>query len=205
MGGPQAYREDAQLFAEAVAGLGDIRLRPEVSVQEAPAPTRIAPYALALSAEVHLIPASWTGPPPAGHDAADPVATGRFIVLHDPSGPEAWEGTWRIVSYARATMEAELASEPLLGEVGWSWLTETMDAAGVPRHAIAGTVTRVVSQSFAALADRPDSIELEVRASWTPRGDDLVDQLHAWTEVLCTIGGLPPLPSDVAVLPRPRR
>ena len=31
-------------------------------------------------------------------------------------------------------------------------------------------MTRVVSQSFAGLADRPASVEMEVRASWTPLG-----------------------------------
>lgn len=181
------------MFAEAVRGLGEVRLRPEVTVTEAPAPTRVAPYALALSAEVTL-----TG-------VDEPLASGRFVVLHDPSMPEAWGGSWRIVSFARARMEPELAADPMLGEVGWSWLTDALDSVPVARDALAGTVTRVVSDSYGTLADRAPSIDLEIRASWTPTGADLEAQLAAWSEVLCTIGGLPPLPSGVTALPRPRR
>ncbi len=189
-----AYRDESRLFAEAVRGLGELRVRPEVTVTEVPAPTRIAPHALALTAEVIPSPDE------------EPLASGRFVVLHDPAAPEAWEGgTWRIVSYARAQMEPELASDPMLGEVGWSWLIESLTQAGVSAEALGGTVTRVVSESFASLAHRDPSIELELRASWTPTGEDLADQLRAWVDLLCTIGGLPPLPSGVAALPGRRR
>ena len=92
------------------------------------------------------------------------------MLLHDPSAPEPWGGQWRAVTFARAELEPEVATDPLLGEVGWSWLIDALETRGVGYVAEAGTVTRVVSQSFAGLADRPASVEMEVRASWTPLG-----------------------------------
>ena len=62
-----------------------------------------------------------------------------------------------------------------------------------------------MSESFAALADRPASVEMEVRASWTPLGPDMADHLEAWADLLCTVAGLPPLPEGVTALPHRRR
>ena len=42
-----------------------------------------------------------------------------------------------------------------------------------------------------------------MRASWTPLGD-LGEHLEAWATLLCTVGGLPPLPDGVAPLARRR-
>ena len=53
-------------------------------------------------------------------------------------------------------------------------------------------MTRVVSESFAGLADREASVEMEIRASWTPVGGDVADHLRAWADMLCTIAGIPP-------------
>jgi hypothetical protein len=186
-GGPSAE------FTQALADLRAARLRPEVRLTEVPAPQRIAPYAVALTAEVL-----------GAHDD-DELASGRFVLLHDPAGPEPWEGVWRAVTFARAELEPELATDPLLGEVGWSWLVDALANRGVGYVAEAGTVTRVVSQSFAGLSDRPASVEMEVRASWTPLGPEVGDHLLAWSDLLCTIAGLPPLPEGVVALPGPRR
>lgn len=179
-------------FSRALDALRGVRLRSEVRLTEVPAPGRIAPYAVALTGDV------------VGRDDED-LASGRFVLLHDPSAPEPWGGQWRAVTFARAELEPEFASDPLLGEVGWSWLTDALDDAGVSYTNEAGTVTRVVSESFAGLADRPATVEIEVRASWTPLGDAVAAHLRAWTDVLCTIAGLPPLPEGVVALPGPRR
>jgi hypothetical protein len=135
----------------------------------------------------------------------DELASGRFILLFDPSAPEPWNGEWRIVTFARAELEAEFASEPLLGQVGWSWLTDALDVRGVDYTAEAGTVTRVVSESFGGLSDKDASVEMELRASWSPVGGDIGEHLLAWSDLLCTIAGLPPLPEGVIALPGPRR
>ena len=56
------------------------------------------------------------------------VATGRLVLLHDPAGQDAWDGTLRLVTYVTAELEPELASDPLLPAVGWSWLTDALAA-----------------------------------------------------------------------------
>ena len=183
-------------FAQALRDLRAARLRPEIRLTEVPAPTRIAPNALAMSAEVVT----------AGvRDEGDELASGRFVLLHDPSAPEPWDGVWRAVTFARAVFDPELANDPMLGAVGWSWLTEALGNHNAAYLAEAGTVTRVVSESFAGLADRGATVEMEIRASWTPTGPNVAAHLQAWAELLCTIAGLPPLPEGVVALPRQRR
>jgi len=180
-------------FARAIAELREVRLRPEVRLTEVPAPQRIAPYAVALSAEV-VAPGD-----------GEELSSGRFVLLHDPSCPEPWEGAWRAVTFSRAELEPEMAGDPALGEVGWAWLVEALEEHGLDFGAEAGTVTRVVSERFGGLAERDPSVEMEVRASWTPLDGRLGDHLLAWSQLLCTIAGLPPLPEGVVALPGPRR
>jgi Protein of unknown function (DUF3000) len=182
-------------FRVAVEQLRSARLRPEVLCEEMPAPQRIAPFASALSADVTV----------AGED----VATGRIVLLHDPAGNDAWEGTFRCVAYARAEIEPEMANDPLLAEVGWSWLVEALAAHGAAYLAPSGTVTKVSSESFGSMADEGASAQLEIRASWTPVGidgvsPDLGPHAEAWGELMCTASGLPPVPEGVAPMPSRR-
>ena len=144
-------------FARALADLREARMRPEVRITEVPAPQRIAPYAVALTAEV------------VGAGGDEELSSGRFVLLHDPSCPEPWEGAWRAVTFARAELEP------------------------------------VVSERFGGLADRVTTVELEVRASWTPLDARLGEHLLAWSDLLCQVAGLPPLPDGVVALPGPRR
>jgi hypothetical protein len=188
--------ESTAEFAQALRDLRNARLRSEVRVTEVPAPSRIAPHAVALSAEVVTTGARQEG---------DELASGRFVLLYDPSAPEPWDGVWRAVTFARAALEPELANDPLLGGVGWAWLTEALGNHEATYTAEGGTITRVVSESFAGLKDRSATVEMEIRASWTPTGTDLGVHLQAWAELLCTIAGLPPLPEGVVALPRQRR
>jgi hypothetical protein len=171
--------------------------RPEVLVEEMPAPQRIAPHAAALSADVTV-------------DDVD-VATGRLILLHDPDGNDAWgtvrglPGMFRLVAYARADIDVEHISDPLLGEVGWSWLLDALSAHGAEHVAAAGTVTRVATESYGGMADEDGTAQIEIRASWTPvrpkSGDlDIGPHTEAWGELLCTAAGLPPVPDGVTVI-----
>lgn len=176
-------------FAQAAARLLDVRLRPEVVIEEVPPPRRIAPFAAAVTADVVVQQVEH--------------ASGRFVLLHDPAAPPAWGGTFRVVTFVRASLEPELAADPMLGDVGWTWLQESLAHTGAEVTAAGGTVTRIVSESFGSLEDRPRSVELEVRASWTPL-DDLAAHVQAWGALLCTVAGLPPLPEGVAPL-RARR
>jgi len=173
------------------------RLRPEIFCEEMPAPQRIAPWASALSADVTV-------------DDTD-LGTGRIILLHDPAGNDAWDGTFRCVAYARAEIDLELITDPMLAMVGWSWLTEALDAHGAAYVAVSGTVTRVATESFGGMADEDASAQLEIRASWTPVADpdgdgplDLEPHVEAWGELLCTAVGLPPVPEGVATMPSRR-
>ena len=190
MGMQTLKRDDAEHFADVVDAVKAARVRPELSLTEVPPPRRIATQAVAFSAEVV---------DPRDDDAV--LGTGRFVLLHDPAGPEAWHGTWRVVTFARAELESEMATDPALGAVGWSWLVESLKDAGATYTAEAGTVTRVVNESFAGLAERPSSVELEVRASWTPDGNDIAAHLQGWATLMCTVAGLPPLPEGVSALP----
>ena len=182
--------EDAADFRLAVASLRDLRVRSEVRIEEAPAPQRLAPFALALSAEVIV--------------DDEELGTGRLVVLHDPQGQEAWEGTFRMVAFVKATLETEMAADPVLTQVGWSWLEEALDAHGARHRALSGTVTRVTSESFGGLSDRPVEGQIELRASWSPLSPDLSRHALAWADVLTQAAGLMPLPAGVAQLPRPR-
>ncbi len=176
-------------FRRAVAQLQAARFRPELFVEQMPAPQRIAPHASALSADVTV-------------DGED-VGSGRMVVLHDPAGNDAWEGTFRCVVYARAEIDPELVTDPLLAEVGWSWLVEALDAHGATYAAPSGSVTCVSSESFGGMADEPATAQLEIRASWSPSGD-LTPHVEAWGELLCTAVGLPPVPEGIAVMPSRR-
>jgi hypothetical protein len=191
---PSALPEE---FRVAVAQMRAARLRPEVFREEMPAPQRIAPYAAALSADVTI-------------DGED-VGTGRIVLLHDPAGNDAWAGTFRCVAYARAEIDPEMANDPLLAEVGWSWLREALAAHGASYVAPSGTVTKVSSESFGGMADEEPSAQLEIRASWTPVADlatgaplNLGPHAEAWGELLCTASGLPPVPDGVATMPSRR-
>ncbi|NYJ00033.1 hypothetical protein HNR19_000731 [Nocardioides thalensis] len=178
-------------FAAAVASLREAVLRPEVYCEEMPAPQRIAPHATALSADVTV-------------DGED-VATGRIVVLHDPAGNAAWDGTFRCVAYCRAEIEGDLATDPLLTDVGWTWLTDALEAHGAEYGAISGTVTRVQTESYGSMSDDGGSAQLEIRASWTPHDvPDLARHVEAWGELLCTAGGMEPVPDGVAVMPSRR-
>lgn len=176
-------------FERAVSQLRGARFRPEVLAEEMPAPQRIAPYASAISADVTV-------------DGED-VGTGRIVVLHDPAGNDTWDGTFRCVAYARADIDPELVTDPLLAEVGWTWLTEALEAHGAEYGAPSGTVTSVSSESFGGMATEPGTAQIEIRASWTPVGD-LTAHIEAWGELLCTAAGLPPVPEGVATMPSRR-
>ncbi len=183
-------------FRRACESLRAVRLRPEVVLDEAPAPQRLAPWAVALTGDVVADPTD---------DTSEELASGRFVLLHDPAGHETWNGTFRVVTFVRATVEPEVAADPMLSSVGWSWLMESLEGHGAAYTAPSGTVTRVASESFGAMADREPTAEVEIRASWTAVDSRLGPHLEAWADLLATTVGLPPLAPGVIALPRLRR
>jgi len=156
--------------------------RDGIRVVEVGSPQKVAPYSLAIEAEV----------PRRGRD----IASGRLIVLHDPAGNDGWQGEYRCVSYAEADVDTAMATDPLLVDVGWAWLTDALRRAGCSCTAESGTVTTINGRSFGGLADQPDRAEIEIRCSWTPLFDgppDLRPHLEAWQDLLCLVAGLPPV------------
>ena len=182
--------EGPEEFRRALAALRSATPRTEVVLSETPAPTRLAPHAAALTADVLV--------------DDEELATGRLVLLHDPAGHEAWQGTFRLVTYVRAELEPEIAADPLLPGVGWAWLTEALASHGADATAASGTVTRVISESFGAMASEPGSAQIEIRASWTPLDTAYGAHLLAWCDLLCTTAGLPPMAPGVTSLPTRR-
>ena len=174
-----------QEFTAALLSLRGHTWRPEVHLEEVPPPTRIAPWALALTAEINPT-----------DDPDDMLANGRFVVLHDPEGQDAWNGTFRVVVLMRAQLEHEMGADPLLGEVGWTWLTDSLRDAGAEYHSLSGTVTRVLSETFGGLEVRGQEVEIEIRASWSPTTPAMGEHLRAWVAATAWAGGLPPLPAN---------
>jgi hypothetical protein len=180
-------------FAKAAAAFlagRDAQAGPGFVFEDVPAPKRLAPYASALAATVQ-------------RDGAD-VAWGRLVLLYDPDGQDGWDGMFRLVAYVRADVEPEMAADPLLGEVGWSWLAEALDTH-VPGYAVpSGTVTRVITEGFGAKRDELPLTGFELRASWSPAGPgnrvgdsdldtlDLSAHLLAWCDCLSAAAGLEP-------------
>jgi hypothetical protein len=176
----------------AVAGFEAARdaltgLRDDVLFEDSPAPKRLAPYAAAMGA--------------AAYRDRDEIATGRLVLLYDPDGQPGWTGVFRLVAYIRAGIEPEMAADPLLGEVGWSWLTDALELHAPGYTAPSGTVTRVITEGFGAKEDEPGSTGFELRASWSPPEDtDLGVNVAAWCDVLVAAAGLPAQPPGTTAL-----
>lgn len=165
-------------------------LRKELHVSEIAAPANLAPFSFAFAADV--IPA------PHGQDSE--LSTGRFVLLYDPSEPEAWGGPYRVVCYAQAPLETDIGVDPFLAEVAWSWLIDALDARGAVYSSPSGTATKILSTGFGGLADQGDGAQIELRASWTPSGESMSSHLQAWSDLVCMLAGLPPVPEGVALL-----
>jgi hypothetical protein len=174
--GPTSAAPEA--FTRAVAGLRAAAPREEILLEEIAAPQRLAPFGFALSATVLR--------------DGEEVASGRLILLHDPAGHEAWHGNLRLVTLVTAELESEMAGDPLLPAVGWTWLTDALDQHEAEYTAIGGTITQTTSTRFGELAGPAPTADLEIRASWTPTSDDLGAHLHGWCAMLASTAGLPP-------------
>ncbi len=200
------------------------RERPEIAFDDQPPPRKLAPYAAAIGATVHAPPGRQPGTP----DADAEIGWGSFVLLFDPAGQAGWGGPWRVIVYLRAELDPEIAADPLVGQVGWTWLTEALEARCAGYRQISGTVTRVVTEGFGAKEDQPVATEFELRASWSPvlpggrqpagRAEHaapedspqdldghLAAHLAAWCDALCAACGLPPVPAGVSALRRTRR
>jgi hypothetical protein len=128
------------------------------------------------------------------------VASGRLVILHDPEGDDSWKGEYRMVALVQAQLEPEFAIESMLGDVAWSWVTESLELHEATSRELGCTATRVVSQSYGAMAGRPSTVDIEMRVSWTPTDAELGPHFAAFSAMLAAAGGLPPAPAQVAPL-----
>ncbi len=103
-------------------------VRPEIELGPIRPPQRLAPFSYALGAEVRH-PETAIVP-----ERSEGDAFGRLILLHDPEGAEAWDGTMRLVAYIQADLDSSEAVDPLLPEVAWSWLVEALESRRRARH-----------------------------------------------------------------------
>jgi hypothetical protein len=181
---PARAAGQADVFAAAVAAFEAGRdavaaVRADLEFDQWPAPKRLAPRAVALAVT-------------AFRDGTE-AGTGKLVLLHDPAGPDGWTGTFRVVAQVQADVEEEMAADPLLGEVGWSWLTDALDSCAPGYSALGGTVTRVITEGYGAKADDPPVTAFDLRASWCPGEDDteISGAVAAWCELLAAACGLP--------------
>ena len=120
-------------------------------------------------------------------------ASGRQIhPLHNPDGVAAWNGTLRVVIFLTAEVDDEIARDPRLPDVAWSWLTECLESSGAGYTALGGTVTSTSSTRFGDIAGPGRTDDLELRASWTATNEHTGLHLAAFTELLAIAAGLPP-------------
>lgn len=162
-------------------------VRPEIELGPIRPPQRLAPYSYALGAEVKQ-PDADIVPEESTEDAF-----GRLILLYDPEGSDAWDGTMRLVAYVQADLDPSEALDPLLPEVAWSWLVEALQTRTEHVTALGGTVTATTSVRYGDIVGPPRAHQLELRASWTATTPELDSHVHAFCNVLEHAAGLPPL------------
>lgn len=163
--------------------------RLEIELESAPAPARLAAHAAAVLADLVV----------GGEDVAD----GRLVMLFEPEYQPEWDGQIRLVGFTRADLEAELVTDALLLEVGWSWVLDSFEGRGLSPLSVSATVSRTGSQSFGDISSRPPAGAVEIRSSWTvPNDESLTEHVYAWCDLLASAGGLEPIPSGTAALRR---
>lgn len=177
-------------FAAAIASMRAATTRKELTISEIPAPGSLAPWSLALAADVT----------PARHGNDSELGTGRFVLLYDPESPEAWGGPFRVICFAQAPLETEMGVDPFLADVAWSWLVDALDTRGAKYASASGTATRILSTGFGELESQGDGAQIELRASWTPSNHDIAAHVEGWGELLCMLAGLPPAIEGVSLL-----
>lgn len=185
-GGDEAYFRLA--VADLESGLEQQRtVRPELTFEDEPPPRRLAPYAAAIAASVL--------------QGDTEIGWGKFVLLYDPAGQAGWGGQFRIIAYLRAELDPEIAADPLISAVGWSWLMEALEARAAGYGQTSGTVTRVMTEGFGSKQDEPTATSFELRASWSPTAPGVPEgerpaldgHVAAWCDALALAAGLPPL------------
>lgn len=158
-------------------------------MREIASPERAAAASMALSANILSDV----------HDDS-PYGSGRFILLCDDDSADTWGAPFRVVCYATAPLELEIGEDALLADVAWSWLMDALEERNARFTFASGTATKIISTGFGALSAQGSGAQIELRASWTPIGEDISEHVIAWGELLCMLAGLPQQSEDVTSL-----
>jgi hypothetical protein len=175
-------------FREAVAAMNAVTVRSEIELGPIRPPQRLAPYSYALGAEVKRGDLGIEG----ADEFSSDDAFGRLILLYDPDGVDAWDGTLRLVAFIQTELDPSEAVDPLLPEVAWSWLVDALAVRTERVTALGGTVTATTSVRYGDITGPPRAHQLELRASWTAPSPDLASHVEAFCDVLEHAAGLPP-------------
>ncbi|MFV8394450.1 DUF3000 domain-containing protein [Corynebacterium hindlerae] len=173
-------------FRDAVDSMHRASLRSELSLGTIRPPQRLAPFSHAIGIEVLHPETDYVS------ETSDGDAFGRLILLHDPSSDDTWDGDMRLVAYIQADMDDAVAGDPLLPDVAWEWLKEGLDDINASYSNLGGTVTSTASVRFGEIGGPPRAFQLELRASWTAKTNDLTPHVEAFAQVLANVAGLPP-------------
>jgi len=194
MSSDAAFPGAPQDFLDAMTSADGASLRSELRVFETAAPEGLAPFQRAWAADVE----------PQHASSDNEYGTGRLVFLYDPSAPEAWESSYRMVVFAQAPIDPLMGQDEFLPNVAWSWLIDALDSSGASYFHAAGTTTSVVSTGFGEMESEGSGAQVEVRASWSPTTHVIGPHLEAWSEFVCMLAGFPPTHEGVATLPPSR-
>lgn len=173
-------------FRKRVADITNMPERDEIKLEQIAAPKGIAEEAVAISAEVIH----------ADHSEVD-RGIGRLVLCRDSNFPEGWNSEYRIILYAKSPVEIEMGKDPVVDELPWNWLMDSLMTKMASFHSEAGTTTRVLSTGHGSLTPQPQHAEIEIRASWAPEGEDFTAHVEAFQDLLALISGLPPADDKV--------
>ena len=109
---------DESGFERLINQLRAFTPRHEIILEEVPAPQKLAMYSFAFSVDVSNGRTD---------DEEDELASGRFVLLHEPGGQDTWEGEFRCVSFVRADVDNAMQEDPSLPEFGWGWFLSALD------------------------------------------------------------------------------
>lgn len=168
--------------SEFMEALESLRMTPRLSgivLQEVPAPSRLAPFSIAIRAQTET-----------DVDEA-PSASGTLVILFDPSQREIWGGNFRLVGHLRAQIDDEMSDDPLLGEFLWSTLLERLHQETRSFSNVLGTVTRELSQTFGGLTLRGATLNVELRCSWSTDDTQMDQHLLGWSKYVLETAGFP--------------
>ena len=176
-----------EINSQIKALLENRNTRPEVKLDHTAAPARLATHTAAVVADVDV--------------NGEEVGNGRLVVLFEPLFQDTWDGNLRLVGFVSADLETELVTDPMLLEVGWSWVEDAFKGRSINPLALSGTVSRSGSQSFGDLSMRQPEGQVEIRVSWTvPADEAFTEHALAWVDLMTSAAGLEPLPEGVSAI-----